>query len=66
MGTGYPRLMVTTVDTCQGPRAYAGVTFAYHEHVTKNLERLNDEQWLTQVNAKTPVDVPWMSPIIAE
>ncbi len=37
VGTGHPRLMITTVDTCQGPRAYVGVTFAYHEQVTPTI-----------------------------
>jgi uncharacterized protein DUF3160 len=67
VGTGYPRLMVTTVDTCQGPRAYAGVTFAYHEQITSNFERLTDEAWLNQLAAKTPpTDVPWMAPVIGQ
>jgi hypothetical protein len=68
VGTGYPRLMITTVDTCQGPRAYAGVTFAYHEQVTTDYQRLTDEAWLEQLNttAKPAQDVPWMAPVLAE
>ena len=34
VGTGYPRLMVMTADTCGGPRAYAGVVSAYYEKMT--------------------------------
>jgi hypothetical protein len=64
VGTGHPRLMVTTVDTCQGPRAYAGVTFAYHEKVTDDFERLTDEVWAGQVS--TAEDVEWIKPILAE
>jgi Protein of unknown function (DUF3160) len=64
VATGYPRLMVTTVDTCQGPRAYAGVAFAYHEKVTENFERLTDEVWAGQVSGAT--DVEWIKPILAE
>lgn len=64
VATGYPRLMVTTVDTCQGPRAYAGVSFAYHEKVTDDFKRLTDEEWAaTAVNAD---DVAWVKPILAE
>jgi hypothetical protein len=67
VGTGYPRLMVVTVDTCMGPRAYAGVVYAYHEHVTKNFERLTDEDWAQRVSDKAnpPADVPWMSPLLS-
>lgn len=63
VGTGYPRLMVATIDTCQGPRAYAGVTFAYHEKVTEQFERLTDEKWAEQVGEAS--DVEWMGPILA-
>lgn len=66
VGTGFPRLMVTTVDTCQGPRAYAGVTFAYHEQVTSNFARLTDEEWSSQLNASGAADVPWMAPLLAD
>ncbi|HYQ42880.1 MAG TPA: DUF3160 domain-containing protein [Polyangiaceae bacterium] len=67
VATGYPRLMITTVDTCQGPRAYAGVTFAYHEQVTRDLQRLTDAEWLTQLDSRArPSDVTWMAPIVAE
>lgn len=66
VGTGYPRLMVTTIDTCQGPRAYAGVTFAYHEQVTSDFERLTDEDWSSQLGAAPAADVPWMAPVLSE
>ncbi|HEY5960918.1 MAG TPA: DUF3160 domain-containing protein, partial [Polyangiaceae bacterium] len=29
VGTGRPRLMVVTTETCEGPRAYAGLAFSY-------------------------------------
>lgn len=64
VATGYPRLMVTTVDTCQGPRAYAGLAYAYHEEVTANFARLTDEQWAEQVQQAR--DVEWMKPIVAD
>jgi hypothetical protein len=40
VGTGFPRLMVTSVDTCMGPRAYAGVVYAYHEDDRDELRAL--------------------------
>ena len=67
VGTGYPRLMITTVDTCQGPRAYAGVSFAYHEQLTTNYTRLTDEAWTAQLaSSSKPNDVPWMTPVIGQ
>jgi hypothetical protein len=66
VGTGYPRLMVTTVDTCMGPRAYAGVVYAYHERTTKDFERLDDQQWAQGFQLPTrPADVPWMNAVLA-
>jgi hypothetical protein len=65
VGTGYPRPMVTTVDTCQGPRAYVGVVFAYHQQVTSDYLRLSDEDWLAELGLKPPpADVPWMAPVL--
>ncbi len=67
VATGFPRLMITTVDTCQGPRAYAGVSFAYHEQITSNFERLTDEAWAAQLASGTaPADVTWMTPLIGQ
>jgi hypothetical protein len=65
VATGYPRLMVTTVDTCQGPRAYAGVTFAYHEQISDDFERLTDQAWTNRLATTTkPPDVPWLVPVL--
>jgi hypothetical protein len=66
VGTSYPRLMVAAIDTCDGPRAYAGVVFAYHEQVTQNFARLTDEEWQSQLKAgPRPADVPWLSDVLA-
>jgi hypothetical protein len=65
VGTGMPRLMVVTAETCQGARAYAGLAFAYGERITENWERLNDDEWEEQI-ADTFPDVPWMSSVLAE
>jgi hypothetical protein len=67
VGTGYPRLMVVTVDTCMGPRAYAGVVSTYHEVVTKDLERLTDQEWLKRFRPTSiPDDVPWMKDLVVK
>jgi hypothetical protein len=57
--------MVVTVDSCDGPRAYAGVASAYHEVVT-GLDRLTDSEWAEQLTSrdKKPKDVAWMTPIL--
>jgi hypothetical protein len=66
-GTGYPRYLVTTIDTCSGPRAYAGVVYAYHEHVTEDFERLTDEQWAERFQSgERPAEVPWLSDVLGE
>jgi hypothetical protein len=67
VGTGWVRLMVTTVDSCTGPRAYAGVAFSYHEVVTDNLQRLDDKEWATRFTATSaPDDVSWMRDLVVK
>jgi hypothetical protein len=65
VATGYPRLMVVTIDTCDGPRAYAGVVSAYHEKVTTDYRRLNDQEWAQELSQGPAADVPWMNDLIA-
>jgi hypothetical protein len=65
VATGFPRLMALTVDTCTGPRAYAGMAYAYHELVTRDFERLTDDEWTSRVEANPPAEVPWMGGIVA-
>jgi hypothetical protein len=64
VGTGLPRPMIVSVDTCTGPRAYAGIVFAYHEHVEPGFQRLTDEEWLQQIVPTPPADVPWLEPVL--
>lgn len=66
VGTGLPRLLTMTVDTCAGPRAYAGMAYAYHEQITEDFERLTDEVWTERVMSTPPADVPWAQGFIAE
>ncbi len=65
VATGLPRPMIVRVDTCEGPRAYAGVVFAYHEHVEPSLNRLSDSDWETKLQAGPAPDVPWLEPVLA-
>ena len=64
VATGNPRLMVLSVDSCQGPRAYAGVVSAYFEQITDNFKRMTDQEWATQLSAAVPADVPWMQDLV--
>lgn len=64
VGTGMPRLMVVTVDTCTGPRAYAGLASSYFERVTNDFLRLDDETWSSDLKSGTPADVPWMADLV--
>lgn len=65
VGTGYARLMVVTANTCEGPKAYAGLASSYFETVTENLQRLDDPTWATLLDKTPPADVPWIAPLIA-
>lgn len=64
VGTGHPRTMVVTVETCSGPRAYVGVVSSYFEKITEDFKRLTDEEWAAEVRVATPPDVPWMAPFV--
>lgn len=56
--------MVLSVDSCLGPRAYAGVVSAYFEQITDNFKRMTDQEWSSQISAATPADVPWMQDLV--
>jgi len=64
VATGNPRLMVVSVDSCNGPRAFAGVVSSYFEQTTNNFQRKTDENWATELKAATPSDVSWMQDIV--
>jgi hypothetical protein len=64
VGTGDPRQMVVTTDTCGGPRAYVGLASAYFERVTEGFVRLTDREWASSIQAGAPADVAWMADIV--
>jgi hypothetical protein len=67
VGTGLPRTMVLTVDSCNGPRAYAGVVSAYHEVLEPGLTRLTDAEWKQRILQGNLPDVPpWLASILGE
>ena len=63
VGTGMPRLMVVTANTCMGPRAYAGPSFSYGELVTDGWQRLTDPEWKKQIEQGFP-DPEWTAPLL--
>jgi hypothetical protein len=65
VGTGLPRPIVLTVDSCNGPRAYAGYVFAYHQLLADGLDRMTDERWEERLLRGTPVPEPeWLAPLL--
>ena len=58
--------MVVTIDTCSGPKAYAGVVFSYHEQVTENWHRMTDEEWEDELDSTMPEEVTWMRDLVVE
>lgn len=65
VAVGEPRMMVITVNTCSGPRAYVGPVFSYFEKITEDFERLTDSDWAEELETGTPPDVSWMAPVLA-
>jgi hypothetical protein len=60
-------MMVVTVDSCQGPRAYAGVVSTYSELLEDGLNRLTDEEWKQRIyQQNVPPAVPWLAPLLGE
>jgi hypothetical protein len=64
VASGDPRMMVITVNTCTGPKAYVGPVFSYFEKITDNFTRLTDEDWLKELDSSQPTDVPWMNSLL--
>ena len=66
VGTGYPRMMVTTVDTYAGPRACARVVYAYHEQTTHDFARLTAPARAARfTSSERPADVTWLEGVLA-
>lgn len=66
LGTGYARAMIVTVNTCTGPRAYAGLASSYAEKITERWHRLNDQDWANIIQSSPFPDVPWMQRALSE
>lgn len=64
VGTGLAQLMVTTVETCEGPRAYAGVVSTYYERIEEDFVRLDDEKWKDLLYAEPMPRPAWMGSLV--
>ncbi len=64
VATGFPHMMIVAVDTCDGPRAYAGPVSSYYEVTTDNFERLDDSRWSLALRSN-PATVPWLAELTA-
>lgn len=51
VGTGYPNLMLISVETDCQIRAYVGPVLSYHEKIEENYSRLDDETWKGMLEA---------------
>jgi hypothetical protein len=65
VATGLPRKMILTVDSCTGPRAYAGVISSYNELLQEGLRRWTDDEWKQEAIVDRPT-VPWLVPVLGE
>ena len=65
VATGLPRLMVTTADTCTGPRAYVGVVSSYFEKITEDWHRMTDSEWNEEIRISAPEEVRWVRDLVA-
>jgi len=55
-------MMVLTVDSCSGPRAYVGAVSDYQEHVNSGLHRFTDAEWSDLVTQGVRWEPSWMAP----
>lgn len=66
VGTALPRLMIVTVDSCEGPRAYAGVVSSYQQFFEPGLTRLTDEEWKQRLYQRNLPVVPWLETLLVK
>lgn len=65
VGTGMPRLMVVTADSCGTPRAFVGLASSYFEKITDGFERMTDQEWARMIQEAMSSDVPWMQDLVS-
>lgn len=63
VGSGAVRPMIVTVETCEGPRAYAGLVSSYHQVIEKDYKRLTDKEWADAYWTRA-APVSWMQDLM--
>ncbi len=66
VGTGNAELLVVSIDTCEGPKAYVGLASSYYEHTTRDYLRLTDEEWREVLAQDPPPRPSWMQDLLTE
>ncbi len=66
VGTGHPRQMTIVIETDTGKRTYRGFVGTYHETITENFQRLNDEEWRKKLVDDPPANPPWLGDLVAK
>lgn len=63
VGTGMPQGIVVIAGPRGHERAYVGMAYTYRERVTRNFQRLTDQEWRAQQSAAN--SPAWLGPITA-
>ncbi len=62
VGTGDVNPMVVVVETCVGPRAFAGLSLSYYETTASNFKPLTDNDWVGMLATAARPD--WLAPVL--
>jgi len=64
VGTGDVNPMVVVVETCMGPRAFAGLSLSYYETTASDFKPLTDNDWVGMLATAARPD--WLAPLLVE
>ena len=65
VGTGHPRQITIVIETDTGKRTYRGFVGTYHETITENFQRMNDEEWRKKLVTSPPPNPAWLTDLVA-
>ena len=51
--TGFTRLMIFTLEDCDGVKAYVGPVSTYHSVLEENFERMTNSEWEAELSEET-------------
>ncbi len=64
--TGYPTMVVMTVQDCSGVRAYVGPGSSLHTVLTEGYQRLSDSEWRAMLGESAQPRPAWTASFIPE